>query len=97
MGRIRKKHSSGFKARVALEAAKGEKTLSELARKHAIHATQIGAWRSHLLKYASELYEPDRKSPETAQEELVERLYRKIGELEVERDWLKKKSGVACY
>lgn len=90
MGRIRKRHSSSFKAKVALEAAKGERTLSELARKHSIHANQVSAWRAHLLKYAAELFDSKQHSSGAEQEELVERLYQKIGELEVERDWLKK-------
>lgn len=94
MGRIRRKHSAAFKAKVALEAAKGERTHAELCQEYAVHSTQISMWRTTLLKGAPELFERGREHGTSADENLVPRLYQEIGQLKVELDWLKKKSGV---
>ena len=90
---IGKKTRSGkFKAKVALEAVKGVKTLSELGRQHGVHPVQVSQWRGELVKRAEELFEGKRgrkKEPEAE----VEYLYQQIGQLKVELEWLKKKSG----
>lgn len=95
MGRIRRKHSAAFKAKVALEAAKGERTYTELCQEYAVHGNQISAWRATLMKGAPELFEGGRQHGPSQDEGLVSRLYQEIGQLKVELDWLKKKSGIA--
>jgi putative transposase len=87
----RKTHSGAFKAKVALEAVKGERTLNELAGHFEIHPTQVAQWKQRLVTGASDLFNgaPDRAA---AQELLLrDRLYQEIGQLKVELDWLKKK------
>ena len=93
MGIIRKKHSDNFKARVAIEAAKGLRTTAELSREFGVHGNQISAWRSILLSHAPELFS-NRVGPER-DVELIGELYKEIGRLKVELEWLKKKSGLA--
>ena len=56
MKRSRRNHSPAFKAKVALQAIRGDKTLSELAQQHQVHATQITAWKQQLLEHAAELF-----------------------------------------
>jgi transposase len=91
---IRKNHTGAFKAKVALEAVKGEKTLAQLSSEFGVHANQIGQWRKQLLKELPTLFANRRSKHDRDQEELVSELYRQIGQLKVELDWLKKKSQV---
>jgi len=93
MGIRRKNHSDKFKARVALEAAKELKTTAELSREFSIHPNQILKWKQLLLESAYELFVRGRVPEEQSREELVSKLYQRIGELEVRLEWLKKKSG----
>ena len=87
----RKNHKPAFKARVALEAIKGERTAAELASQYGVHPTQIHQWKRALLDGAPEVFERGRKaSPETDPEQIKD-LHAKIGELTVERDFLSKK------
>ena len=87
----RKNHKPAFKARVALEVIKGERTVSELASHYGVHPTQIHQWKKALLEGAPEVFERGRKSaPETDPEQIKE-LRVKIGELTIERDFLSKK------
>ena len=88
---MRKRFEAGFKARVALEAFRGEKTLSELSAEYGVHPNQIGKWKKDLLKGATEIFRSARKGKEGPQREMLDKLYRNIGELKVENDWLKKK------
>jgi len=88
---MRKRFEAGFKARVALEAFRGEKTLSELSAEYGVHPNQIGKWKKDLLKGATEIFRSVRKGKEGPQREMLDKLYRNIGELKVENDWLKKK------
>ena len=90
----RNKHGSKYKAKVAVEAAAGDKTMAELSRKYGVHANQIGQWRSHLLEHAYELFERGRTLEDRSQERLIEDLYSQIGRLQVANDYLKKKSGL---
>jgi transposase len=92
MGKIRKNHDATFKARVALEAVKGEKTLAELSSEYSVHANQIGQWRKQLLKELPTLFSDRKKKAEREREEVESELYKQIGQLKVELDWLKKKS-----
>jgi transposase-like protein len=89
---MRKDHNGSFKAKVALEAIKGEKTLAQLSSEFGVHANQIGQWRKQLLNELPNLFSDRRKKQDREQEDLVSELYRQIGQLKVEVDWLKKKS-----
>jgi transposase-like protein len=91
-GSPRRRHSSAFKAQVALEAVKGQKTLNELAGEFGVHPVQIAQWKRQLLGASTGIFEgSSRGRRERAQEQLVERLYQEIGQLKVEVDWLRKK------
>ena len=92
MGRIRKSYSSAFKAKVALEAIKKDKTMSELSSEYGVHANQINQWRKRLLEELPEIFSKKRQKKEKDTEALQDELYRQIGQLKVELDWLKKKS-----
>ena len=92
MTQNRRKHNPSFKAKVALEAIKGEKTLAQLSSEFAVHANQIGLWRKQLIKELPSLFSDRRKKRDKEQDELISELYRQIGQLKVEVDWLKKKS-----
>jgi putative transposase len=87
-----KGHNGAFKAKVALESVKGEKTLAQLSSEFGVHANQIGQWRKKLLKELPTLFSDRRTKRDRDQEDLVSELYRQIGQLKVELDWLKKKS-----
>ena len=89
----RRTHSAEFKARVALEAIKGIKTVQEIAADNQVHPTQVTQWKSQMLARASEVFDQGRgrKMQEEAVEQAKERLERKIGQLVVEVDWLSKK------
>ena len=91
-GNIRKGHNGAFKAKVALEAVKGEKTLAQLSSEFGVHANQIGQWRKQLLNELPSLFAHRRTKNHKEQEDLISELYRQIGQLKVELDWLKKKS-----
>jgi putative transposase len=88
----RRHHDATFKARVALEAVKGEKTIAQLGSEYSVHPNQIRQWKKRLLEDLPSLFSADRKKAENDQEELADELYRQIGQLKVELEWLKKKS-----
>jgi transposase-like protein len=90
----RKQHSPQFKAKVALEAAKGEKTIAEIASQYGVHPTMINAWKRQLLDGVSELFERGGKTkqPEPEVSAQIDELYRQIGKLQVERDFLASRS-----
>jgi transposase len=90
MGKKRKRHESGYKAKVALEAVRERKTVSELSSQFSLHSSQIQAWKRTVLERAHELFEgPSPEKREVVQE--VE-LYEQIGRLKMELEWLKKKA-----
>jgi len=89
---VRKKYSSSVKAKVALEALAEQKTLSELASEYEVHPTQITKWRKEILERSEELFERSAPREAKASEQREAELYRQIGQLKVEVDWLKKKS-----
>ena len=83
----RRNHSALFKAKVALEAAKGNKTMAELAEQFDVHPNQIQDWRRKLLEQAGQLFDRGNSSPEDA-EHKVKELHARIGQLTMERDFL---------
>jgi len=91
MGKQRKRHSKDFKARVALEAVKGVKTLSELASIHKLHPTQVRQWKAQLQSNAPQLFERGRGGGASDDEVLTARLYEEIGRLKMEVKFLQKK------
>src|SRR5919201_722066 len=91
MSTQRKQYSAEFKARVALEALKGLKTVNELASTYGVHPTQIAHWKHRLQKEMPDIFSARRAKREQDQEALQAQLYQQIGQLKVELDWLKKK------
>ena len=88
----RKRHNPEFKAKVALEALKGEHTVSELATRFGVHPTMIHQWKRALLEGASGVFERGGKRPAPAVDETtVKELHAKIGELAVANDFLERK------
>ena len=89
---MRKNHDSAFKAKVALEALKGEKTMAQISSECGIHVNQIRQWRQKLLEELPGVFSDRRQKKDKETEEMTSELYRQIGQLKVELDWLKKKS-----
>ena len=90
MSKKRKRYSAEFKAKVALAALKDEMTTAELAARFAVHPTMIASWKRSLLEGAADIFDKGQKSRRQSQEQIDE-LYRQIGKLQVERDFLSKK------
>ncbi len=93
MVNMRKRYDAKIRAKVALEAVKGEKTLAELSSEFKVHPNQIRKWRKQLLECLPDLFTDRRKKKDKDTDELISELYRQIGQMKVELDWLKKKSG----
>jgi putative transposase len=94
MATQRNNYGAEFKARVALEALKGHKTINELVSHFGVHPTQINQWKKHLQTELPQIFSMRREKRELDHEALQAQLYQQIGQLKVELDWLKKKSGL---
>lgn len=92
MSKKRRNHSPAFKAKVALAAAKGDKTTAELASQYNLHTTQVTQWKNELIQNAAELFasKADKNKDNT---EDVDKLHAKIGQLTMENDFLAKVLG----
>ncbi len=90
MSRKRKQYSSEFKAKVALAALKNDETVAQLAARYEVHPTMIHTWKRNLLEGAADIFDKGRKR-EKQSEAKEDELYRHIGKLKVERDFLSKK------
>jgi transposase len=88
---MRKKFDSAFRAKVALEALKGEKTMNQISAEYSVHVTQITKWRHELLQRSAEIFAKPDTSRAQEQQELADKLHKTIGELTMENNWLKKK------
>jgi transposase len=93
MKRTRKRHNAGFKAKVAVAAIKGDRTVAELASEFGVHPNQIYNWKKQLLDGAASVFEGGSAVEGTASEAQVDLLYRQIGQLKVENDFLARKLG----
>lgn len=85
-------YSAEEKAKVALEVIKGELTFSQISSKYGVHASQIARWKKEALEAMVEGFKNKIKPRDTSQDQLIRELYEQIGQIKVERDWLKKKS-----
>jgi transposase-like protein len=93
MGNIKRKHLPAFKAKIALELLKETDTVSAICSRYAIHPTQAGMWKERALSGLELLFSAAPDLEAKRKDELIEELYKQIGQLKVELDWLKKKTG----
>jgi transposase-like protein len=93
----RKFYSGEIKARVAVEAIRGMKTANEIASDYQIHPMQISKWKKQAMEELPGVFSRKRDDAAKTETELKARLYQEIGQLKVELDWLKKKSGLWGY
>ena len=91
---IKKSYSSSDKAVIALEALKGNITINEITKKYGVHSTQINRWKNQLKEGIVDIFANSKVKIDEDREQLIGELYKKIGKLEIERDWLKKKSEI---
>lgn len=89
----RKHHSEEFKAKVALEALKEQKTIVQIAQENEVHPNQVIKWRKQLLEGAGQIFEDGRLKPKE-REVSQDQLFQQIGQLQYELAWLKKKLGI---
>ena len=93
--KTRKYYSPEFKAKVGLEALRGEKTINEIGQEYGVHPVQVGQWKKEIQEQASTLFEGKRGPKPVAAHREPELLYSESGKLKMELDWLKKKSGIS--
>lgn len=89
---IRKQYDGAFKLKVVLETYKNEKTLAQIASEYQVHATQIHLWKKQFTTEGPSIFQKAKDQEKAELKDLVDELYKQIGQLKVERDWIKKKS-----
>lgn len=87
---IRRKLSPSFKAKVAVEALREVKTIPEIASSNSVHASQVQKWKKELKEKIPEIFTEGNSRKDTAKDELIDELYKQIGKLQMENEWLKK-------
>ena len=90
--RRRKRYDSRFKAEVAIEAIKNQRTVTQIASEYGVHPNQVSQWKKQVLDHLPDLFINGRSQSTTDSDQLVDELYRQIGQLKVELDWLQKKT-----
>jgi transposase len=88
---MKKKHDSKFKARVALEAIKGEKTIAEIASEYGVHPNLVGQWKQRVMENLPDIFEKKDNEKNRETKKILDDLYREIGVMKIENDFLKKK------
>ena len=88
----RKQYDSRFKAKVAIEAIKNQQTIAQIASDYGVHPNQVSQWKKQVVEEVPQIFTQGRKQSSSDNEQLVAELYRQIGQLKVERDWLQKKT-----
>src|SRR5436189_5397918 len=91
----RRSFSAEMKARIALEAIKGQKTIQEIASHYGVHPNQVTNWKRQAVEGMSSVFADRRSKLDTSEETVKAELYQQIGEMKVELDWLKKMSGLS--
>jgi transposase-like protein len=94
MTRQRKQYSGEFKAKVALDAIKGQRTANEIGSSYGVHPNQVAQWKKHALEEMPQVFSERRARAKQGEEDLKAQLYQQIGQLKVELDWVKKKAGL---
>lgn len=94
MATIRKSYSAEEKAKIALEALKGNMTIAEITTKYGVHASRIGSWKKTLKEALVDIFSDRKHKKEQDQSELIDELYSTIGRQKIELEWLKKKSAL---
>ena len=89
----RKRYAAVFKARVAIEAIRGDQTISQIAARFEVHSSQVNQWKKQALLHLKEAFSRQKAKAKQQEESLKEELYSQIGRLKVENDWLKKNLG----
>ena len=94
MGKKRTRHSAEFKAKIALEALKGLKTVNELAGQYQVHPTQVSQWKRQVPGGAKDLFASGHGKGHQETEAIQAKLYEEVGSLKMELDWIKKTAGL---
>ncbi len=92
----RKQYDGRFKAQVAIEAIKNQQTVAQIASHYGVHPTQVSQWKKQALEQLPQLLANGRPKAASDNNQLVDELYRQIGQLKVELDWLQKKTQLLC-
>jgi len=95
--KMRKKHNADFMAKVTLASIRGDRTMAELSSMYEIHPNQIARWRKRAMEGMVEIFRGKPGRTDADKGKLIDELYRQIGQLRVENEWLKKKSEVLKY